>query len=93
MNKEIEMTHTLKILLAVLMTTVFLSAGFIGWLYYSGVLGTKTAAVTTQTPVKRASTNQTELTNIQNEIQNADDIDINDLDNTSELDSIDLSGI
>ena len=93
MNKEIQITHTLKILLAVLATVVVLGGGFIGWLYYSGMLGAKNQNTAGTVPAKRTDANQTEINNIQNEIQKSDDIDISDIDNTSELDKIDLSGI
>lgn len=93
MNKEVAMTHNLKILLAVLITVVVLGGGFIGWLYYTNSLTAKQNSAVRTAPAKKADANQTEMTAIQSEIQKSDDIDISDLDNTAELDKIDLSGI
>ncbi|MDO8507125.1 MAG: hypothetical protein Q7S53_00970 [bacterium] len=93
MNREIQMTHTLKMLLAVLTTVVILGGGVLGWVYYNDSLATKQASNTGTVSVKKASASQIELNTIQGEIQKSDDIDISDLDNTSDLDKIDLSGI
>lgn len=94
MNKELQMTHMLKVLLAVLVTIIVLGGGFLGWIRYNNslVAGRQTIANSAQVK-KSVDANQTEVTAIQDEIQKSDDIDISDLDNTSELDKIDLSGI
>lgn len=93
MNSEMKMTHTLRILLSVFATVVVLGGGFLGWIYYSNGLTTKQGSTVKTAPAKKPNANQAEITAIQGEIQKSDDIDISDLDNTADLDKIDLSGI
>ena len=90
MNNE---RHTLKILIAVFMTVFILGGGFLGWLYYCNSLSLKQTAGISSIPARTADPTQAEINDIQSEIQKSDDIDISDIDNTSELDKIDLSGI
>lgn len=93
MNKEVKFTHTLKILLAILATVIVLGGGFLGWLYYVNSLSQKQSNIVKTAPTKQVDTVQAEADDIKNEIQKSDDIDISDLDNTSELDKIDISGL
>lgn len=89
------MTNTLKVLIAVLVTVIVVGGGFLGWIYYGDTLvaGEKSTVNTNVIVTKKVDPIQEELNTIQSDMNVSDDLSIEEIDNTTELDKIDLSGI
>jgi hypothetical protein len=91
------MTKNLKILLIALFSIIVIGGlGALGWFLYDDYLAaneTTDAPPSAITETKPADPDQDELDKIEKDIKTSDDLNISDLDNTTELDKTDLSGI